>query len=584
MTRLGLIGVGRGSILFEYCEAAKNACLTAVCDMDERMLKKTRTRLGDPAIQYYTDYDEFLKGDFDTVFLANYATEHATFAIKAMRAGKNVISEVLPVETMAQAVELIETVEETGRKYILAENFCFFPAVLEIARRFRSGELGDFEYGEGEYLHNCESIWPGITGGRPEHWRNTMSAFYYCSHSIGPLLHSTGLRPVKVSGFECPHNARMDRMGALAGHTAVEMITLENGAVIKSVHGVGASRNSVWYTFYGSNGRMETAREDACLGDTKRVYANLGAENRAVSYEPDHVPKALSRASGHGNADGICLYNAFEYLNGSADANIIDVYEAIDIWMPGFFGYLSACEDNRAMVIPNLRNREEREAYRHDNRCTTPSVAGDALLPSFTKGNPVIPDSVYEAHQRTAAEQHRKLDSRPQLRMTWYNHGEAPRELVLPEGITVRTLPEVPDAVEQWLNICSYGLIPPNETRACFDAYLTDYRDFDPDYCYFLMDGEKAVGTITLIRHKEENEGYIHMVALMKDYRGRGLGTAMMTLAMNKAIQLGLPVVRLTTDDWRYFAIRTYLRAGFERDLSTEDYVKRWNSIRVLIE
>lgn len=584
MTRLGLIGVGRGSILFEYCEAAQNAKLVAVCDIDERMLKKTRSRLGDPTIGYFTDYDEFLKQDFDTVFLANYATEHATFAIRAMRAGKNVISEVLPVETMAQAVELIETVEETGKKYVLAENYCFFPGVLEIAKRYKAGELGEFEYGEGEYLHNCESMWPGITGGRPDHWRNTMSAFYYCSHSVGPLLHTTGLRPVKVSGFELPHNERMDRMGALAGHSAVEMITLENGAVVKSAHGVGPSKNSVWYCFYGSNGRMETAREDTEQGHTGRVYWNIGNENKPGTDTPDYRPKQLTRHSGHGGADGICLFNAFEYMNGNPDANVVDVYEAIDIWMPGFFGYLSSFEDSRAMAIPNLRNKEEREAYRYDTRCTTPSVAGDQLLPSYSKGNPEIPASVYEAHQQTVAEQHKKLDSRPQLKMTWYNHGEPAREVRLPEGITIKTLPEVPDAVSQWLNICQYGLIPPNETKACFDAYLTNYRDFDPDYCYFVMDGDKAVGTITVIHHKEENEGYIHMVAMLPEYRGRGLGTAMTAVAMNKVKELGLPLARLTTDDWRYSAIHTYLRAGFERDMSTEDYVKRWNSIKILVE
>ena len=46
--------------------------------------------------------------------LANYATEHSIYAVRALKKGKHVLSEVLPCETMAQAVELIETVEETG--------------------------------------------------------------------------------------------------------------------------------------------------------------------------------------------------------------------------------------------------------------------------------------------------------------------------------------------------------------------------------------------------------------------------------------------------------------------------------------
>ena len=72
---------------------------------------------------YYTDFNEFIKHDMDAVLLANYATEHAPFAIAAMKAGKHVLSEVLPALNMAQAVELIECVEETGMKYCYLENY-----------------------------------------------------------------------------------------------------------------------------------------------------------------------------------------------------------------------------------------------------------------------------------------------------------------------------------------------------------------------------------------------------------------------------------------------------------------------------
>ena len=44
----------------------------------------------------------------DAVVLANYANEHAPFAIKAMKKGLHVFSEVLPVQNMKEAVELVE--------------------------------------------------------------------------------------------------------------------------------------------------------------------------------------------------------------------------------------------------------------------------------------------------------------------------------------------------------------------------------------------------------------------------------------------------------------------------------------------
>ena len=48
------------------------------------------------------------------------------------------------------------------------------------------------------------------------------------------------------------------------------------------------------------------------------------------------------------------------------------------------------------MEIPNLRDKAVREQYRNDTMCTDPEVAGDMLIPSYSKGNPDIPDSTYE--------------------------------------------------------------------------------------------------------------------------------------------------------------------------------------------
>ncbi len=88
-----------------------------------------------------------------------------------------------------------------------------------------------------------------------------MSAFYYCTHSAGPLLYMSGKRPVKVTGVEGLYNDRMKQMGAQGASVAVEMITLEDGAICKSLHGVGPSESSIWYTVYGANGRAESGRE-----------------------------------------------------------------------------------------------------------------------------------------------------------------------------------------------------------------------------------------------------------------------------------------------------------------------------------
>lgn len=124
--------------------------------------------------------------------LANYANEHAPYAVRCLQAGRHVLSEVLPCETMAQAVELIEAVEASGKVYAYAENYCYMQSTFEMWRKYEEGCIGEIEYCEGEYIHDCSRGWPAITYGEREHWRNRIYANFYCTHSIGPMLTVTG--------------------------------------------------------------------------------------------------------------------------------------------------------------------------------------------------------------------------------------------------------------------------------------------------------------------------------------------------------------------------------------------------------
>lgn len=399
--RIGVVGVGRGSSMMRFCQQSEKAKLVAVCDCWEEGLLRKREELNDSSIAYYTNFEDFLQHDMDAVVLANYATEHAELAIPCLKRGLHVLSEVLPVQTMKEAVELVGAVESSSAIYAYAENYCFMPAPKEMRRLYRAGRLGEFEYGEGEYLHNCETCWPRITHGEESHWRNNMYANFYCTHSIGPLIHITGLGPVSVTGFELPFNARMARCGAKAGHTGIEMITLENGAVIKSVHGVGISRNSIWYTIYGSKGRMESAREDAQCGNTGRIYLTLDEfegqnAEKVETYEPVDALSEQAKSFGHGSSDFYTIRNFVDRILGNPEADVIGVYEALDMFLPGLFAHRSVLQGGIPMEIPDLRCKGVRERFRNDTQCTDPKAAGNQWIPSYSKGNPTVPAAQYE--------------------------------------------------------------------------------------------------------------------------------------------------------------------------------------------
>jgi len=403
--KIGVIGGGRGKSMIRYGREASNAELVAICDFRDDVLERMKKECGEDGISYYSDYDEFLKHDMDAVVLANYANQHAPFAIKAMKAGKHVFSEVLPVQTLKEAVELIETVEETGKIYAYGENYCFMSAPYEMRKLYRQGLIGEFEYGEGEYVHNCEPIWPEITYGEPDHWRNNMYATFYCTHSIGPMIHITGLRPVKVTGFEGPKTERKVRVGSKSGSFGMELIQLENGGIFKSIHG-DLYVDSIWYSIYGSKGNMESARESAQNGAFDRIYIHADEYSggydttRKDTYLPTRAQDEQAKSFGHGTSDFYTMYNFVRKIQGDPDADIIDVYEALDMFLPGLFAYRSVLNGGIPMEIPNLRDKSVRDLYRNDTACTDPSVAGDQLIPVFSKGNPEIPDAIYQEVKR----------------------------------------------------------------------------------------------------------------------------------------------------------------------------------------
>ena len=89
------------------------------------------------------------------------------------------------------------------------------------------------------------------------------------------------------------------------------------------------------------------------------------------------------------------MHHFVKKIRGSRDADVIGIYEALDMFLPGLFAYRSVLRGGIPMEIPNLRDRAARERYRHDTMCTDPKTAGDQWIPSFSKGNPDIPGVVY---------------------------------------------------------------------------------------------------------------------------------------------------------------------------------------------
>ena len=406
--KIGVFGGYRGHTMINVLFNHDDAELVAVCDKYEPILegitKEAEAR--NMNVATYTDFDEFIKHDMDAVVLANYATEHAVYAIRCLKAGKHVMSEVLPCETMAQAVELIETVEETGLVYTYAENYCYMRHAFEMWHRYKRGDIGEVTYIEGEYIHDCTAIWPQITYGDPDHWRNRMHPTFYCTHSIGPMLTMTGLRPVQVVGFETPLHDKYKDIAITRG-TGIEIVTLENGAIARSVHGdLKREPCSYNYMIYGQKGMMEGDRFPY-NEDSKLMHVYLESDKfckgewENYNPEPPVEPEKAKQFGTHGGSDFYATHFFIEKMLGRPQGEwAIDVYTAVDMGICGLLAYKSILDGNVPVKVPNLRNKEERDAYRNDHACTTPWVAGDQLLPRSSHNYEPVPAETYKRHEQ----------------------------------------------------------------------------------------------------------------------------------------------------------------------------------------
>ena len=199
----------------------------------------------------------------------------------------------------------------------------------------------------------------------------------------------------------------MKELGSVRG-TGIEMITMENGAVFKSVHGDLKREPHSWnFVLYGSKGMMESGRHPENKNTNVYIEGDRNCEGKWERYDAQiDVAKDirdLCDSKAHDGADFYAVHFFIEKILGKPDGRYsIDVYTAVDMGICGLLAYRSALNGNTPVRVPDLRDPAQRDAYRNDHACTTPEVAGDQLLPvtSHPEALEEIPDEVYDRVRR----------------------------------------------------------------------------------------------------------------------------------------------------------------------------------------
>lgn len=411
--RVGVVGLRRGATFAQIAAAHPDAHLAALCDHDPSRLAWAADAFDDLQPTRCNTFEQLLDSGVDAVILANDATAHTALAVTALAAGIHVFSEVPATATMAEAVQLVEAAESSRALYMMAENYCFGASASEMRRRFQAGDLGEFQHGEGEYVHDTEHVWARLTKGRKDHWRNWRPSTFYCTHSIGPLLHITGQRVTRVVAMETPNRVG-HRYGRLHGDSAVLICQTSGNGTLKSLQSHGGLKReppSTWLAVYGTQGSMETNRWDRSKVTTFIEDVD-GSSRPAAEHKPQlgggydltgYEELAAHFSGAHGGSDFMTTHTFLQAVLGRSQVPI-DAYRASDMSIPGLLGFRSIMTGNTPVDVPDLRDASARDFWRHDSWGVAQLHSGtQAPPPSSSFGVPDVPDEVYQRQRDSAA-------------------------------------------------------------------------------------------------------------------------------------------------------------------------------------
>jgi predicted dehydrogenase len=365
--RVGVLGLRRGAAMARLAQQA-GMQVVAVCERDDRRREEAATVLGAAG---YQDVEAFLDHSMDAVVLVNDFDQHAPAAIRALDRGLSVLSETAACRTLAEGVALVEAAERSSGIYMFAENYPYMPFTREMRRRYAAGDIGEVRYAEAEYLDEPADL-TAMVNDRA-HWRARTPATYYCTHSLAPVAAITGTRPVQVSGFVAPTASgpeALERARQGRGWAALLVVRLDNGAVLKSLHGFLEAGQQAWVRIHGERGLMENLRH----GDTRTlrvVWEVKDGERWRRSEEsllpwPPEFPATDADPMGDGVAETLMLRDFASAVRHRTVPDQ-DVYFGVELSVTGIQAMRSSLAGSVPVEVPDLRRPGVRRAYAADD-------------------------------------------------------------------------------------------------------------------------------------------------------------------------------------------------------------------------
>jgi predicted dehydrogenase len=276
----------------------------------------------------------------EAVFVATDAPSHARHCTEVLRHGKHVMTAVPAVwGSVEDAGKLVETVRQTGLKYMMAETSCYHAPCHAMRQVYRAGGFGRLVYSEGEYYHYLTA-----PIGSYKNWRVGCPPLWYPTHSTAYYVGVTGKRFTAVSCVGFRGGPAVDRSGANQYQNPFS----DEIALFQTSEG-GTSRMSMCKSIYGKV--EETGRVFGERGWMDGMQYHGTAKNLPDLSRPPLPPTVPAR--GPGGSHG---YLSHEFVGAILEDRepLVNVYEALAMTVPGIIAHQSAIKDGETLKVPQF--------------------------------------------------------------------------------------------------------------------------------------------------------------------------------------------------------------------------------------
>ncbi len=175
---VAIIGLGFGTQFIPIYKRHTQANMYAICRRSEKELNE----IGDifEVEKRYTRYEDVLADPIvDFVHINTPIPDHGPMSIAGLKAGKHVMCTVPMATSVDDCRQIVELVQETGLKYMMAETVIYSREFLYVRELYEIGQLGKIQFLQASHQQDMD--------GWPEYWPG-LPPMHYATHCVSPCL------------------------------------------------------------------------------------------------------------------------------------------------------------------------------------------------------------------------------------------------------------------------------------------------------------------------------------------------------------------------------------------------------------